>query len=695
MTRPRIPHLMIVLGSLIGVLTVAVVDLGRSSPGRITRVHGQIDELSAGESCSQCHGNWFESMGDACLECHETISDHLERNVGLHGRLADVEADRCSTCHSEHHGETFSMVNRQSFVMAGVADFEEFDHGMIGWDMDGEHLELDCTECHENAELAMIPEGETRYIGLDRSCVSCHEDSHDGAMRQACANCHVQTSFEEHRLERHAEFWPRFGSHDEAECRDCHEADSDRSLESHMAGLAPPGQRECAACHESPHRLTFLLGNARASELPQDSSCALCHDPEVHAFLGDEVGMTSEQHAFSGFGIAGAPHEEVECADCHTNATPNFRERFPGRDADDCASCHETPHGEQFETDGFSNGRCVTCHASTHFEPHAFSPEMHAMAAITIDGAHAELDCAECHEAFGKDETRRFFGTPDRCEDCHSDAHEGFFGSLQKQLASTQGGECATCHTTGEFSQLPEDGFAHEDFTGFPMRGAHAASRCEVCHARSADPDEHGRTFGRITEHFGEVQDCASCHVDVHEGRFDERGMPKKFEGRVGCERCHDETSFRSMPYGFDHDKWNRFPLSGAHEKASCSACHKPLRPSAESAHGGRTWGAARGNQCADCHQDPHASQFVVDGATDCSSCHKSAHSFSELSFNHNIDSEFPLDNTHATLECSACHKPVQVGEAEVLRYRPLGSECADCHGVNQDVLRRSQRRGR
>lgn len=683
--RGRVPHLVIIASSLVGVGAVAVVDLGRSMPGELAAVHGRVEALEGGKDCAACHGGWFETMGDACLACHETIGQHLELNVGMHGRLAAVEADRCSTCHSEHHGARFEMVNRQSFARAGVADPKAFDHGMVGFEMVGRHLELDCSECHEHAEVELLPEGATRFVGLNSDCASCHEDPHEGAMRQACSNCHAQTGFEERHFPRHGEFFPLFGAHAQAGCLDCHEPEGAHSLAAQMAGTSPPGERECAECHGAPHSQAFLSGNARHAQLPEESVCAACHDPQAFAFGSEAPVLSGLQHAQAGFALD-APHDGLECFACHGPEGASFELRHPGREADDCASCHETPHGSQFEGDPFSRGSCVVCHGRERFEPHGFDATMHAEAAIELDGAHAGLECAECHDASEPEGPRLFRGTPDRCESCHDDAHAGFFDGFAAQLASAEGGTCATCHSTEDFAELSAGGFEHAPWTGFDVRGAHAQNACESCHRPSPEPDELGRRFGRVSEHFGDVEGCASCHGDPHGGEFDGPGKPRVVGDRESCSRCHGELSFRELPFGFDHELWTEFELVGRHGQAACSACHAPLRRTEAS---GRTWERARGTECASCHEDPHGGQFEVEGAVDCGRCHVDSRPFRDVVFRHNLDSRFALDETHAGVECAACHRAEVVAGVEVVRYRPLGSECADCHGLNGDVLRK------
>lgn len=68
--------------------------------------------------------------------------------------------------------------------------------------------------------------------------------------------------------------------------------------------------------------------------------------------------------------------------------------------------------------------------------------------------------------------------------------------------------------------------------------------------------------------------------------------------------------------------------------------------------------------------------------------------SFADLSFNHSFDSRFPLTENHAALACSACHETWNPGGGPaVVRYRPLGRECSDCHDGQMDPGLRRRRR--
>jgi hypothetical protein len=533
------PRLFIAFGSALVVITVAVIDTGRTSPGPVSAVHGNIS------SCNDCHGGWFESMDDACLACHERI----ESESALH---ATFDA-RCGLCHSEHHGPDYAVVNRQSFAQAGIADPNAFDHGPIGFAMEGRHLELDCAKCHKNAQVAVLPEGQTRYLGLDRECAACHEDRHEGRMLLSCEACHGQKDFKQLEPGGHDEHLPLTGAHAEVACRDCH------ALEV-LGAVRKPRARSCADCHESPHRAAF------------EESCDACH--EVESFRDKLREITPEQHARSGFALD-APHDQAFCADCHKEAQ-TFAERYPGR-------------------------------------------------------------------------------RPQQCEACHADAHEGYFDK--------QAGGCAECHSGTSFSGSSGAEFDHGRWTRFGLIGAHAQAECEACHAPTPKPDRFGRTFGRVKGYSG----CASCHNDPHQRRFE-----------TGCESCHAQTSFRTFPDGFDHGRWTGFALIGAHGEARCSACHEPLRKPDEF---GRTWKPAKGNRCADCHDDPHAGQLPMR----CDRCHKSADEFGKVTFNHDLQSRFQLGKSHRGVSCDACHKK----ERGVVRYRPLNTQCDACHNAQKDPFRR------
>ncbi len=687
----RSPKLWIGLFSAAAVLWIVADDMGRTSPGPVSTVHGRIAEIDGGASCAQCHGGWFSDMTTSCLACHEPIASQIESGDGLHGRLGEERARRCAECHSEHHGGEFQLVNRRSFAVAGLQGPEGFDHAFVGFEMAGKHLELDCTKCHEHADAVVLPEGAHRYIGLEQSCASCHDDPHEGRMQIGCAKCHSQESWDQLGSLGHEEFLPLIGGHAEVGCRKCHEKDSAQSLESFGAGRRG-AERACATCHDSPHAESFIASIARLEGTSDAASCVQCHEHE-HLTFHDEVEMTPERHACSGFELV-APHDAAACADCHAEDAATFALRYPARGPNDCAKCHEDPHGGQFESGPFA-ASCVECHERTQFEPHAFSVEHHARSNFELTGRHLSLECEECHKDPAEGEPRQFHDIAQTCDDCHRDAHAGFFDRHARAvhaapLAELMPDSCAGCHTTETFARADDHSFDHERWTGFALHGAHAESNCEACHHPRDEADVTGRMFGRVADHYGEFTGCKTCHNDPHRGLFDKKDMPKQIDGRADCARCHVPSSFRAFPNGFEHGRWTGFELRGAHRSASCSACHEPLM---EADSSGRTWGAARGTRCADCHTDPHAGQFRKNGTTDCRRCHDVGETFRADRFDHDRHSRFPLGDAHKNVACAKCHKARKVGDESIVRYRPLRHQCVDCHGSTEDPLRRRRRR--
>ncbi len=687
--RIKSAHFWIAVVSLAAVVGMAVVDLRRTSPGEVTTVHARDEKIDGGQSCSQCHGGLFSNMTESCLECHAPIEEQIAKHKGLHGVIKAGVANACASCHSEHHGASFAIVNRQSFVLAGVPDPASFDHERIGWTMAGKHLELGCVECHTSAELPVLPKGGARFLGLAQECTSCHEDPHKGQMTSSCVSCHGQDTWQEMHSENHEKNLPLVGGHEPLDCRACHAKDTDRALEAMDKQTEAPPARTCIECHPSPHDAQFSTGTAVLANMSVGTSCVVCHKAEHESFRDQALELTPEQHAQSGFALE-LPHEKQTCAQCHDPLRTEFVERYPGRKTDLCSQCHADPHGGQFAEGPFSTGDCLVCHERTRFEPHTFDIDKHAQAEFALNGTHATTKCNECHiDPVRPELPRDFRGIDGKCEDCHGNVHGEIFGVTSAMLPKVGAGECARCHDATHFANVPAANFDHGAWTGFEVDGAHKESACESCHVPRKIADLDGRIFGKVAERFGQYQGCITCHKDPHGGQFDTVGYPKTVSGRSDCARCHATTSFRMQPFGFDHGMWTGFELLGGHRSASCSACHTPRIPADAL---GRTWEPALGRGCGDCHDNPHGDQFAVKGNTDCASCHADAvRNFS--TFDHERDSRFPLGETHKEVACAQCHKPESPsglqGAGGIVRYKPLATECASCHGVHEEVLLR------
>jgi len=258
--------------------------------------------------------------------------------------------------------------------------------------------------------------------------------------------------------------------------------------------------------------------------------------------------------------------------------------------------------------------------------------------------------------------------TPQQCEACHLDAHDAQF------LGSASKGRCIVCHEQTHFTPT-KFGIDEHARTIFPLEGAHTAVACAACHKT-----EKSRTSDSVRRFVPTTTACGSCHEDVHKGAFDTPTALKAWRGMQGCARCHTTADFRTVSWNAeDHKQWTGAALAGKHATARCDDCHRraptssPLRKPAF---------AKPPEACAECHEDPHAAQFEIRGTTDCAHCHQSTESFAATTFDHARGSRFALDADHASLACDACHRAYDTPAGSVVRYKPLGTQCADCHGV-------------
>lgn len=199
--------------------------------------------------------------------------------------------------------------------------------------------------------------------------------------------------------------------------------------------------------------------------------------------------------------------------------------------------------------------------------------------------------------------------------------------------------DCVTCHVEhagidAELRPFDAARFDHAAETGFPLDGLHAplARECSRCHKT--------RSFLTLSS------SCASCHADVHKGTLGS-----------ACLACHSTGApFRQASRTFDHDR-SAFPLTGAHQKVSCTRCHRD----------GRFKGLAF-QECSACHRDPHDQRF---GAR-CASCHDAV-SWRTEKVDHDRTA-FKLVGRHRTVACVSCHRQPP------MRARLEFSTCVSCY---------------
>lgn len=447
----------------------------------------------------------------------------------------------------------------------------------------------------------------------------------------------------------------------------------------HVLRKAGVSAELCLACH-TPLRDRIASRAGYHASLPPDQGCASCHKEHFGAdFALVRLDTLAFDHAATGY-VLEERHAGGACRDCHSPelvADPDVRAFKAEHGALDrtflglptaCASCHQadSPHERQF-----ADVTCDACHDTGGWEEaRRFD---HDRAAYVLTGRHRRVACSGCHASTapsGGVGVVRYRGVrAEACTDCHEDEHDG-----------AMPGRCEGCHDTSGWERVDrarvESTFDHRA-TGFPLEGSHAAASCAACHDPLRVDGAAGLAIrfraGTERRSFPVPEtgsgSCLACHADPHEFVFAERG-----DGG-DCRSCHGQEGW--LPADFDaarHDVETAFALEGAHEVVACDGCHLPSAGSAPD------FRPASGT-CADCHargsEDPHAGQFA---GRDCASCHDQD-SFLVEAFDH-TRTRFPLEGAHAGTPCASCHA-VERGPTrrEVVRYRPLGTACLDCHG--------------
>lgn len=268
----------------------------------------------------------------------------------------------------------------------------------------------------------------------------------------------------------------------------------------------------------------------------------------------------------------------------------------------------------------------------------ASSIESLIMPGQVIEG-HAEFEhvCSKCHEKFDRKKQRI------QCLACHKEVNrdikiqKGYHG-INKNIRVQ---ECGGCHTehkgrSADIVKLDKLTFNHQ-YTDFKLHGQHAKVGCDNCHERHKKYREAPNT-------------CYSCHGNQNPHNTGKMGNSVKH-----CESCHTEISWRRIRY---NHKQTKFPLTGQHARTSCVSCHigdNYLRTP---------------KSCIACHQadDIHANA----NGKNCQKCH-STQNWKKMSFDHNKDTDFPLNYRHIGLNCQSCHRDDP--------YKTkIKSTCFSCH---------------
>lgn len=692
------------LASLLWGAVVLVVGWGGSlspvqaGPPPLAASHARFDNEAG---CVKCHDadNYKVVPNGKCLSCHKGIATRLARGTGYH---AKVGRGACKSCHKDHRGRGASMI---AFNPAS------FDHNQAGWPLQGKHKEARCNKCHTGSR----PGGRVRtYLGASTKCVSCHANIHGfgRASLKKCDRCH--SVFGWGRVNANSNFshnaetrYKLEGGHKKVSCQKCH-LGKDR--------FAPLSHNDCKNCHEDQHRGLFakwackschstskftsiafahntprfkLTGKHRGVSCgkchtnnnwsppwkPASNRCNNCHardNTHGNQFEGklcnschSPAGWRSvrfDHNRQSRFRLVGK-HVDVDCKKCHVGGK---YKPLPSS----CASCHadDDPHQGKF-----ADKPCENCHSPKDWLKVKFD---HSVTRFTLVGAHTDVDCEKCHPGGDLKAT-----IPSSCDGCHIDLHNGQFSDklcgnchgmddwniesfahndkarfklvgrhmevdcnkchLQGHFKPIQA-NCSTCHKDFHQGQMADKvceqchaplgwqdiSFTHNSDSDYKLRGQHVTLDCKKCHT-----DNNYRGLG---------QKCYDCHTDVHRGT---KG--------TGCEDCHSEIAWDTNTAQVHF--FGAYQLGGEHDRIPCERCHT----------GGRDLGGL-GNECVNCHRDPH---FASLGPF-CIDCH-TQDAWLPSTFRH-YQTGYRLTGQHRFVNCDRCH---------INRiYGGMPTQCEFCH---------------
>ncbi|MGZ3742580.1 MAG: hypothetical protein ACXWRE_03870 [Pseudobdellovibrionaceae bacterium] len=627
------------------------------APGPLIKGHQDLED----KDCLKCHDAGKGVPDEKCLECHKPIKTFVTQKKGFHG----LTTQTCRECHADHKGRNFDSI---------AFNKDKFDHGKLtGYFLEGKHAEIDCIKCHkEKLGPKSVRPGDIRYIGKASSCISCHrkDDVHffkGDFAKKDCNACHTLKTWKDNIKFDHDKDtkFKLVGKHRELKCNDCHLADKKKNIFRYQWPQLKTAQ--CLSCHENVHKKTL-------SQRFSSGKCTTCHSENSWK-------IQDFNHQVTGYKLGGR-HAELKCTECHKQTSSVLKEtttknyKWVGLKSQ-CLTCHDDFHrfGKIKNPHFGSLNNCSACHTDKVWKPSInFDHNIHTR--YVIDGAHLELKCKDCH--FNKVTKQPIYKYPalveKNCENCHKNIHIGVFS---KELLKKK---CTDCHTTDSWNTLKNGkGFDHNK-TRFALTGAHVIAKCADCHGPS------GKQVFKFKS--PQVKFCIDCHKNIHINQFS-----KTFSAQA-CTACHDTKTFTErLP--FDHNQ-TKYKLTGAHAKLKCQECHTPAAPppvpiewpnisKKENPHSLRLakflFPEEGKKQCMTCHEDYHMGQL----STHCIDCHNDK-AWKPVSFNHDLQSTFPLKFKHAEVKCSECHKNTNQfvlykgARRPVVRFKPISNQCIDCH---------------
>ncbi len=531
----------------------------------------------------------------------------------------------CQMCHSDPD----LTMERQGRTVSAFVNFGVFSKSV--------HKNLDCVDCHYDADVEDFPHPE-KLAGID--CANCHSDEGD----------EFYQGIHGIALKRGAPYAPT--------CKECHG----------VHDILPPSDPKsrtykmnipvlCGKCHRegAPVARVYnipekdILSNYSQSihgtglfkqGLIVTATCNNCH--------GDHLILphTNPKSSISVQNIA------KTCTQCHARIEEvhvkvirgELWEKQPGA-IPACTDCHQ-PHKVKKANLVLRTGdkECLKCHAreDIHKVMDGKTISMHVKREDIQNSVHKNIPCVKCHSDIEPQHTRPCdtAGRVD-CSKCHAQVAENYFESD---------------HGKGFFEKVPNSPY------------------CTDCHGKHqilSHLNEEDRTYRTNIP-----QLCGDCHKKL-----------ENVSDSTSVLTGHELVDYSTSVHGLGLIKKGLLP------SAVCTDCHTSHYILKTTDERSTVYYKNVPATCATCHRGIYK-EFVTSihspnvSKTDkklptCEDCH-SAHKIKEIQ-----QDQFLTEVTH---QCGSCHNDLAEtygqtihGKAYTLGYLKA-AKCSDCHGAH-DIL--------
>ena len=525
------------------------------------------------------------------------------------------------------------------------------------------HADLDCTDCHQDAELK--DDEHKKDLG-EVNCGECHEEQagvyaaslHGRALAGKdpdapnCASCHGKHHIlppADRRSMTYKINIPGVCSkcHSEASgLSDRHEIGAEKVVETYSMSIHGEGVFKrgltvaavCTDCHGSHNVLPHEDPESRIHHDNVAGMCMTCHGEieQVHVKVVQEH-LWQEQ-----------PHQIPACVDCHK---PHKVQKLQAKR-------------------GLTDADCMACHADRDLTRVVDGDEvsLYTDRSVLFSSAHEKLTCAMCHSNVFRYENPpcKHVGEVD-CGKCHAEASGAFSASVHGKLG-VQGNQaapecttchgshtiqrrskiespinirnipalCGRCHREGESAAVLYRGEQHEIIASYKMSihgkgllesGLIVTAVCTSCHTSHGELPATDAASSVSPENIAAT--CGSCHAGIYEDfklSVHSPEVTRTDKHLPVCNDCHSShTIGRVDAVDFRTAIMDR-----------CGKCHKKLTEAYFDTYHGKVTllGEERTAKCSDCHSahkilpptDPNSTLSRDNIVSTCGKCHPGSH---------------------------------------------------------------------